>query len=376
MRRILYLFQALLLVSFLSCQSDKAGSYYDEKSNNRVKKILVYENRLYILGQRIMKEGTMEYHNALLCTDTLFNKIWDKKFGDHSNGEFLEDFCIDKKGNFFLVGYNQSKKLAFLIKCNPLGETSWRKDFPEVKRFGNIRMYRDSALVLAGTRAVKDTTLINDSGFVQKTDLEGNLQWRKPLALDIGLRFLEIWKDKIILTANTGQADYSLMPQTKTFCLNAQGDMDWVTDLDGRNTGIEKGVKTLNMRIDPEKGIYILCQSHNNFLAGIKIIQLNEAGQKINEFATDINTVLSNKCAKSKGTLFMTADVALSSPQVQSEPAALCIKRDVSGTPYFCSMPAKPFLVDFVQLGQTTFTVGNISDPQKFFCYWKLGRYQ
>lgn len=363
----------LFSVICLSCNSQtQKAMFYDENNNNTTKEIKSYDNKLFILGQHFFEDGDIQRTSTILCIDTALNKIWDRHLGNYSTKERFEHFTIDNTGNIFITGYVEESKSTLLLKLNTKGEIIWRKEFKDLTSFNNVESYNDSSLIIAGAKRFSDTEIEQDSLYVQKLNYNGEIIWSTALCFKHIDAFLGLAKDKIIVCSNAGRYDpYSYFPASKLICLNQDGTIDWTYDLNLTNTNIDKGVNALNMKILDNETIYVLCMSLNPYIGNMTLFNFSLAGEKRETILVDVSTL--ENIADNKDSLFLFTRKSLfryDREKRKDVEEQMIIRKDSKNTPYFTLTDAENSLVDFIELNNTIYMIGNNGDLANNYSRW------
>jgi hypothetical protein len=136
---------------------------------------------------------------------------WSKTYyGDYGRAIQTNDggFAI-AANNASLLFYPSWQRAPMLIKTDSSGEIQWNKTFESVGLVGihSIIQTNDGSYVLSGSNIAPPTTNPVYSGWVIKTDAQGNLNWRK--SIDLPLE-----KCCIIQASNVGYFLAGLMANT------------------------------------------------------------------------------------------------------------------------------------------------------------------
>jgi hypothetical protein len=369
MKHCILILTSLFALFFISCNSQTASEiFYDENDYNTVREIQSFENKLFILGWHFIKEGATEKTTSILCLDTSLNKLWDKHYGNLKSDEEFKSFSITKDGSLFVAGSNNNLKSAILLKINQKGELIWRKEYNSINSFENLEIYNNNSIIIVGTKRFTDTDFLKDSSVIQKLDLQGNVIWTKPICPDLGLRFMKLTNDKIIFCTNAGFYSGGY-PDSKLFCLDQNGQIAWTYNLDLKNTGIDKGVKAINLKIDNNnKDIYALCQSHNVYITTMSLFKFNLSGQKTDSYTIDLSTLKSKENNHDKYFLF----TGLNINAYKQEPFQIVIRKDSQNNPYFSSASADNQLINFIELNHKTYIIANKGELEKHHSAWQV----
>ena len=370
MKQNLVIATIFILTILTSCKSQNSdGVFYDENNTNRTKEIQTFNNQLYVLGQHNFTDKNIERTTSILCIDTLFKKIWDIHFGDNKNDERFENFGMDKQGNLYITGHNSNSKSSLLIKTNSNGQTIWRKEFQNIVSLNQIKFINDTSIIVAGTNRFSETEIIRDSSFIQKIDSSGNTIWKTPICKDGGLRFLELSENKIIFCLNAGIFN-GQYPNSKCFILNENGEIEKSVDLDQASTGIDLGVKVIQLKINKRNKIAILCLSHNPRNLKMQLIQLDNNG---NKFATlEYGDKNLNSNTKESDKLFMNSGMNISGGG--KKPTTIVVKESNNGELYFTQLETdnKTSFTNSIELNNKIYTIGDINDFEKHTSKWKV----
>jgi len=369
MKQITLILTSALSLFFASCNNQTASKiFYQENNYNTTKEIKSFDNKLFILGQHFTKEDTIQHTTTILCLDTSLKKLWDKHFGNVHSKERFESFSIGKDGNIYVGGYNENLKSALLLKINQKGEMIWRKKFNSINSFNNVEVYNDSFIIVAGTKHFSDAELIKDTSVIQKMDLNGTPVWTKSICLDNGIRFLKLANDKIMFCTN-GIYNSTYL-NSKLFCLNQNGEIEWEYNLDLANTAIDNGVKAINLKIDNNKEIYVLCQSHNMYNTAMTLFKFDLLGRKINTYKIDLANLPDKKNNKDRPFLVTGLNVSV----FNKEPYQIIIRKDKQNNPFFSSTSANNQLIDFTELNNKIFTIANTGELDKHLSEWQISK--
>ena len=370
MKNNLFLTTIFSLTILISCTSQSSdGIFYDDNNTNRTKEIESFNNQLYLLGQHNFKENDIERTTSILCIDTSFKKIWDIHFGNNKTDERFENFTIDKQGNLYVTGHNSNSTSALLIKTNSSGQTIWKKEFKNIVSLNQIKLIDDKSIIVAGIKRFSETEIIRDSSFIQKIDSSGNAIWNTPICKDGGLRFLELSNDKIIFCLNAG-AFNGQYPNSRLYCLTQNGKIEWSKDLDLTATGIDLGVKAINLKVDNTGTINVLVQSHNSYSPKMQLVQYDTIGNKLKSILCDIQSLNTNN--KVQDRIYLYTGLNLSTPKSSSN--GLVIKKDNFGNFYFTLIPTdgKTIYHDFIELNNSFYIISDVVDNDKHTSKWKI----
>lgn len=124
--------------------------------------------------------GRGGYDFYLVKTDHSGNLQWEKTFGG-SNWDFAYWAEQTSDGGYIIAGETFSfgnNSQAYLVKTDSNGDTLWTRSFGETKEEAVYEVHEtsDNGYILAGYRTT-DTT--NKDFYVIKTDLNGNVVWKK-----------------------------------------------------------------------------------------------------------------------------------------------------------------------------------------------------
>ncbi|MFC0779506.1 hypothetical protein [Flavobacterium sp. HJSW_4] len=362
---------AVLLISIPYCNSQSNSRFfYDESNYNTTKEIKSFDNKLFVLGQHFLKKDSVQHVTSILCTDTALNKIWDKHLGNYDADERFESFSLDPDGNLFLSGYNGKQKSALLSKLSTTGELQWKKEFNNITSFNNLEIYNNNSLIIAGTKSFPNSAVTTDSTVISKTDFNGNILWTKTICPDIGLRFLKLLGDKIILCVNTTNSPVSF-PISKLFCLNQNGEIEWSYDLDLKNTAIDFGVKSIKLKIVDDQNILVLCQSHNSRNPILVLQKFDQSGKKISSYKVEHTELTKTENLNDKVVLL----TGLSYFVYGKKPLQIILKEDEKKEPYFCLTETVDHLIDFVTINNERYLIANKLDLEKHFSKWQISKF-
>jgi hypothetical protein len=371
MKQFLFIYAFLILLN--ACNSKKNEKlFFDENNTNRTKEILAYNNDLYIIGQHNFTQNNIEKTSSVLCIDTNFNKKWEIHLGDNKTNERFQNFAIDKLGNLYITGNISSLNTSVIIKANTTGQIIWRKEFENINSLNQIKLLNDSSLIIAGTKRLSETDLLNDSSFIQKIDTNGNTIWKTPICKDIGLRFLEIQNTKIIFCLNAGIFN-GVYPNSKLFILNENGVIEKAMDLDFATTGIDLGVKVLKLQINESNEITILLNSYNNRNTNMQLVEYDMLGNYKRTIAFNPK----NKVAESdlSDKLYLNTGLVVSGRG--EKPATILLKQKINGEIYFTTEweTEKNFsFTGSILLKDKTYTIGDINNYEKFSAIWRISK--
>ena len=359
-----------ILLIFLSCKSQNSdGVFYNENNTNRTKGILTYNNYLYILGQHNFTDKDVERTSTVLCIDTSFKKIWDIHLGDSKTDERFVNFAIDKQGNLYITGHNSITKSALLIKTNSTGQTIWRKEFKDINGLNEIKLINDTSIIVAGTYLSLNPEITRDIAFVQKIDSSGIVIWRTPISNDGGLRFLELLDGKIIFCLNAGIFN-GFYPNSKFLILDQNGVIKNNIDLDLESTGIELGVKVVQLKITSRNKIAILCHSHNNRNIKMQLIQFENNGNKLStlKYGDKNQEIIYSPDDK----LFINSGLNISGEGIKA--STIVINENKEQKLYFTQSDKfiKTKFTGSIILNNTLYTIGDIFDLEKNTAMWKV----
>lgn len=166
-------------------------------------KVIELENK------RILSCGTSSHpftnykSGYLVKTDCLGNLIWKKQY-DIGVGysDFFQDLVELPDSNYLICGITGNPSLdldeAFLAKIDTGGNIIWLKKYPYVnsnEQPRSMKLTPDGKVIMVGTTFING---YNDVLLI-KTDLDGNLIWRKSL----GNAFDEVYESIDIIKNNT-----------------------------------------------------------------------------------------------------------------------------------------------------------------------------
>lgn len=152
---------------------------------------------------------------ALIKTDSLGNKVWERKFGFSFNeaGESVE---LTADGGFIIVGSSMSQYVIneayiLLIKTDQHGNAEWYKIFNEYqKNYGySIKQTKDEGYIISGM------TSSNEAGgndvLLIKTDVSGNQTWSKLFDInsnDCSYSVIQTSDKKYVIAGQTEEYDF------------------------------------------------------------------------------------------------------------------------------------------------------------------------
>ena len=351
------------------CKSQKnTAIFYDENDNNRAKEIETFNNQLFILGQHHLIENDIEKCVTILCLDTLVKKNWEINLGDRKKRESFENFTIDKKGNFYVTGYNDGTKSALLLKINPTGQIIWQKEFRDILSLNEIRCANDTSIIVVGVYnyTKSESELIKDSSFIQKIDSSGNTIWKQPICKNGTIRFLELSDNKIIFCSNLADIT-NLQLNSICYVLNMNGKFEQIISLDQASTGIELGVKVVQLKIDEKKRVNIFCMSHNTHVPKIKLVQIDLEKKKLLVLEYDKEIGKMNK--KENDKIFMFSGMVIN--EDKKETRAIVAKQNDEGEMYLSYVESDDeSYITSVELNNSTYSIGNRFVPGEFKSKW------
>lgn len=352
-----------------SCYSQNVSkTFYEENENNTVKEIKYHNNKIFILGQHFTKNDTLLQTTSILCLDSYLNKLWDKNYGNQKLNERFVSFSVTKEGNLYVAGYNGKTKSALLLKINQLGEQIWKKEYNSLEKFDKIEIYNDSSIILLGYKHFSDTQLYQDSSVIVKMDLNGNTFWSKSITLGSYGGYIKIAKDKVIFCTNTSNY-IGRYPDSKLFCINQNGQIDWTFNLDLKNTTIDNGVNAINLKIENKKDIYILCKSHNMYNNSIVLFKFDTLGSLLNSIKIDFSKLPEKE--NSKDAVFLLSDFILN--RNKEEPYQILLRKNKKNYPYFSSSIGNLHLIDFIETKNSIYSISNISLGKNYLA-WHISK--
>lgn len=152
---------------------------------------------------------------ALIKTDYLGNKVWERKFGFsfYEAGESVE---LTSDGGFIIVGSSMSQYVineayVLLIKTDQHGNEEWYKIFNEFQQnYGySIKQTKDEGYIISGM------TSSNEAGgndvLLIKTDVSGNQTWSKLFDInsnDCSYSVIQTTDEKYVIAGQTEEYDF------------------------------------------------------------------------------------------------------------------------------------------------------------------------
>jgi hypothetical protein len=143
--------------------------------------------------------STYTYDYWIVKTDSLGNKIWDKRFGG-TNDDLLYSIQQTSDGGYIFGGYSASGAGGdktqntwsgtsdyWIVKTDSLGNKQWDKDFGGTNSdfFSSLKQTSDGGYILGGTSASsasgdKSQNVVGiEDYWIIKIDSSGNKQWDK-----------------------------------------------------------------------------------------------------------------------------------------------------------------------------------------------------
>ena len=176
------LFKIILLSLILSCHTSAQKvtwqKYYDYSGKADLGNDVV---QTFDGGYVIAGSGTnsnSERDILLIKIDYLGNVEWKKLIG--ISMAFERAYCIQQTPDSGFVITGDADHTMLLIKVDKNGNIEWRNDFTENNANGqgnSLQLTNDGGIICSGH--VFFPSLVKTFPFIVKTDINGNLQWKK-----------------------------------------------------------------------------------------------------------------------------------------------------------------------------------------------------
>ncbi|HMS34535.1 MAG TPA: T9SS type A sorting domain-containing protein [Ignavibacteria bacterium] len=172
------IFLTLILSSYSSAQKVTWQKYYDYSGRADLGNDVVqtFEGGYIIAGSGT--NDNSKRHILLIKIDYLGIVQWKKLIGESM--AFDRAYCIQQTPDSGFVITGDADHTMLLIKVDKNGNIEWRKDFTETNANGqgySLQLTNDGGIICSGH--VFFPNLVKTFPFIVKTDMNGNLQWKK-----------------------------------------------------------------------------------------------------------------------------------------------------------------------------------------------------
>lgn len=184
MNGMIYIPFLLLVLSFpLSSSADTwAKKYLDYHDNSSIKAIINSDDGGYVLaGSAPPQQGRHDNDALVVKVDANGNIIWQKQYDDADDftSAFAAAIAQTPDGGFIVTGYRGSgiyepgsgDARFWVLKLDSLGSLQWQRSLH--------RMSYDRRSPAGVIMSHDGGYLLNDSRYIIKLDVNGNIQWQK-----------------------------------------------------------------------------------------------------------------------------------------------------------------------------------------------------
>lgn len=221
----------------------------------------------------------------------LFSQVSFQRYYDHSNIDLAKDVLQTSDGGYLMLGDVEGEndlRDNILIKTDSLGNEEWRKVIRiDLVQFGNSVIEVADGYLLSGGLIQNGP----DSLFVVKTDLDGNVVWKRTYAgnveRSVGRHIRQVANNGYLITGYMGsfqEEDIFLLQ------INEEGDVIWMKTYGG--PGKQVGVSFVQTS---ENHFVVLAETFPGPLgrSDFLILQTTEAGDSLrsNFLGTSLNEI-------------------------------------------------------------------------------------